>query len=84
MNTNNTSYNSAGQGVSYAAGVATITTRTRKSMVNVLVTARLTLEDDLPARLTDMKALAAGYLGMIAERDALRAELAAALAIQKD
>jgi hypothetical protein len=84
MNTNKVGFNSPSLGVSYKDGVATITTRTKQSMVNVLVTARLTLEDDLPARLTDMKALAVGYLGKIAERDSLQAQLDAAPAAARD
>jgi hypothetical protein len=82
MNMNNCRYSSPAQGVSYSNGIATITTRTRQSMVNVLLTARLTVEDDLPARLTDMKALAVGYLAMSTERDTLRAELGAAMAVE--
>lgn len=65
----------------YRDGVATITTPTRKTEINVALTARLAIAGDLgrPSA-TDTKALAAGYEALSAEHKALHAELAAARA----
>ena len=60
----------------YENGVATITTTTRETRINVPVTASLALTGDLgrPSA-TDVRALAAGYVAMVGENKKLREEL---------
>lgn len=67
----------------YRDGVATIITPSRKIQINVELTARLALQGQLgSARMSDMRALAAGFLALQAESAKLREELAAARAGQ--
>jgi hypothetical protein len=69
--------------VTYRDGVATIITRTRKTEVHVSVTAAIILEHGSvlgrPSS-TDARALAAGFLHLERENEALRAELKTARA----
>jgi hypothetical protein len=67
----------------YYDGVATTITPTRKIEVWCEPTAQSALEGNLgPARMSDMRALAAGYLALLDENERLAAELAAARAGQ--
>jgi lambda repressor-like predicted transcriptional regulator len=69
--------------VSYENGVATITTKTRQSMVHVAVVADLAMQGMIErTSRTEVLALSAGFLAMKAQRDQLQAELDAARAGQ--
>jgi hypothetical protein len=66
--------------VTFRDGIATITTRTGMAEVHVSAAAHLVRQGELAATSFDILALAAGYEALERERDALRAELAAARA----
>lgn len=63
--------------VTYQDGVAVVIRGSRKTEVSVHITAVLALDGGVKPNMADLKALAAGYLAVIAERDDLLKKLAA-------